>query len=309
MANVNNPIVTGLSAYVNEQVYPLMRKAFLGADSISRMRKQLGVVDSAKINIMDTTASFADGSDCGFDPQGTTEFSQRTLKAGIIKSEAEWCWKKVWGKYLENQYRVKADPQAMPFEEEICEDLVKGIKDAMEIAVFQASTADTGSSINQFDGLLTILEGESASTVNVDIATGSSAYDAIVEVFKAIPEVILNKEGLEILVSPEIYREFALELVAKNLYHYDPANGAATDESYLLPGTNVRVRKVQGLAGTDKILATYWDNIVFGCDLLGEEEEFRLWFDERNETFCFRALWNAAVQVVFPDHVVVGTLA
>ena len=113
---------------------------------------------------------------------------------------------------------------------------------------------------------------------------------------------------MEILVAPELYRQFALELVAKNLYHYDPANGAATDESYLLPGTNVRVRKVNGLAGTKKIIATFWDNIVFGCDLLGEEEKFRLWFDETDEMFRFRALWNAAVNVAFPEYVTVGTI-
>ena len=306
---VNNPIVSSLTAYVNEQARPLMRKAFLGGDSISRMRKQLGVVEKATINLLDVKAGFADGKSCGFNPSGSTEFSQRPLNAGIIKSEQEWCWKKLWGKYLESEYRVKAGEQAMPFEEEITNDLVDMIKDEMEKAVWQAVSGDTGSSINEFDGLLTILAGETAATTNVAIATGTAAYDAIVSVFMAIPEVVLKRNDVEILVSPELYRQFAMELVAKNLYHYDPANGAATDESYLLPGTNVRVRKVNGLAGTKKIIATYWDNIVYGCDLLGEEEEFRLWFDERNETFCFRALWNAAVNVAFPEYVTVGTIA
>lgn len=308
MADIN-PIVSALTQYVNQEHRPLLRKMILGGDSISRMRKQLGVVEQATINLMNNKPGYGDGKVCGFDGNGVTEFTQRKLVAGIVKSEAEWCEKNLWGTYLENQYRVQADPQSMPFEEEICEDLVNGIKDDMEVAVWQAVSGDTGTSINQFDGLLTILADETASTTNVDIATGTSAYDAIVEVFKAIPEVVLKRNDVEILVAPELYRQFALELVAKNLYHYDPANGAATDESYLLPGTNVRVRKVNGLAGTKKIIATYWDNIVFGCDLLGEEEKFRLWFDETDEMFRFRALWNAAVNVAFPEYVTIGTIA
>ena len=305
----DNPIVTGLTSYVEEQRYPLMRKAFLGGDSIRKMNKQLGIKGSAKLNLMDVSASFADGEVCGFSGGPQTEFSQRQIDTAPIKSEQEWCWKKVWGKYLESEYRVQAGEQGMPFEEEITNDLVDSIATKLETAVWQGDTTSANADLNQFDGLLKIMAAASADTQNVDIASGTSAYDAVVSIFMAIPEVVLRKKNVEILLSPEMYRAYAMDLVAKNLYHYNPGNGAATDEGFLMPGTNVRVVKVDGLAGTKKIIAASWDNLVYGCDLLGGEEEFRLWYNNDEETFRFRALWNSGVQVAFPDEIVVGTLA
>lgn len=304
MSNAN--VVSGLSAYVEEQRYPLLRKAILEGGSISKMVPQLGIKTKAKINYISTDADFQDGSSCGFSPSGTTEYTQREIETGIIKEELEWCFKVLWGKYLENQYRVQADPQAMPFEEEITGELVAKINKKLEKAVWQGDKSSADANLNKFDGLLTILESESASTVNVTGTTSSStAYDVIKAVIMQAPEELLDKD-MVVLVSPEVYREFAMALVDKNLYHYDPQNGAVTDAGFLFPGTNIRVEKVLGLAGSKKVIGTYWKNLFYGADLLGEEERFRLWYDEEDEMFRFRALWNSGVQVAFPDEVVIA---
>ena len=304
MANAN--VVSGLSAYVEEQRYPLLRKAILEGGSISKMVPQLGIKTKAKINYISTDADFQDGSSCGFSPSGTTEYTQREIETGIIKEELEWCFKVLWGKYLENQYRVQADPQAMPFEEEITGELVAKINKKLEKAVWQGDKTSADANLNKFDGLLTILESESASTVNVTGTTSSStAYDVIKAVIMQAPEELLDKD-MVVLVSPEVYREFAMALVDKNLYHYDPQNGAVTDAGFLFPGTNIRVEKVLGLAGSKKVIGTYWKNLFYGADLLGEEERFSLWYDEEDEMFRFRALWNSGVQVAFPDEVVIA---
>lgn len=305
MANAN--VVSGLSAYVEEQRYPLLRKAILEGNSISKMVPQLGIKTKAKINYISTDADFQDGSECGFSPSGTTEYTQREIETGIIKEELEWCFKVLWGKYLENQYRVQADPQAMPFEQEITDELVKKINKKLEKAVWQGDKTSADANLNKFDGLLKILAGESANTVNVtDIASSATAYDVIKAVIMAMPEELLEKDAV-VLVSPELYRDFAMYLVECNLYHYDPQNGAVTDAGYLFPGTNIRVEKVLGLTGSKKVIGTYWKNLFYGADMLGEEERFRLWYDEEDEMFRFRALWNSGVQVAFPDEVVIAT--
>ena len=305
MANAN--VVSGLSTYVDEQRYPLLRKAILGGNSISKMVPQLGIKTKAKINYISTDADFQDGSNCGFSPSGTTEYTQREIETGIIKEELEWCFKTLWGKYLENQYRVKADPQAMPFEEEITSELVAKINKKLEKAVWQGDKSSADANLNKFDGLLKIFGVESASTISATGVTSSStAYDVIKAVIMSMPEDLLEKDAV-VLVSPEIYREFAMELVDKNFYHYDPQNGAVTDAGFLFPGTSIRVEKVAGLAGSKKVIGTYWKNLFYGADLLGEEERFRLWYDEEDEMFRFRALWNSGVQVAFPDEVVIAT--
>ena len=296
-------VVSGLSAYVEEQRYPILRKAILGGESISKMVPQLGIKTKAKINYMETDAEFQDGSACGFNPSGSTEFTQREIETGIIKEEMEWCAKKLWGKYLENQYRVQADPQAMPFEQEITDELIKKIQKKLEKAVWQGDTDDADPNLNKFDGLLKIFED--ANVEEVDIDSAATTYDAIKALVLAIPEELLEKD-VRILVAPEVYRDFAMALVDKNFYHYDPQNGAVTDAGFLFPGTNIRVEKVLGLAGTKYMVATYWDNLFYGADLLGEEERFRIWYDEEDEMYRFRSLWNSGVQVAFPDEVLIA---
>ena len=305
---MNANIVSGLSAFVDEQRYPLLRQAILEGNSISKMVPQLGIKTKAKINYLSTDAVFQDGSACGWNPSGSTEYTQREIETGIIKEELEWCFKVLWGKYLENQYRVQADPQAMPFEQEITSELVAKINKKLEKAVWQGDTDSDDVNLNRFDGLLKIFGVESASTVNVsDIPATATTYDAIKAVIMAMPEELLDRDDAVILVSPELYRDFTMYLVECNLYHYDPANGIVTDNSYLFPGTNIRVEKVLGLAGSKKIIGTYWKNLFYGADMLGEEERFRLWYDEEDEMFRFRALWNSGVQVAFPNMVVIAT--
>ena len=306
MSNAN--VVSGLSAYVEEQRLPLLRKAILEGNSISKMVPQLGIKTKAKINYINTDAEFQDGSSCGFNPSGTTEYTQREIETGIIKEELEWCFKVLWGKYLENQYRVQADPQAMPFEQEITDDLVSKINKKLEKAVWQGDKTSADANLNKFDGLLTILASESASTVDASsaVTTSSTVYDVVKAVIMAMPEELLDKDAV-VMLAPELYRDFAMELVEKNLYHYDPQNGAVTDAGFLFPGTNIRVEKVLGLAGSKKVIGTYWKNLFYGADMLGEEERFRLWYDEKDEMFRFRALWNSGVQVAFPDEVVIAT--
>lgn len=306
MANAIN--VAALNAYIDEQRYPLLRKAILGGDSISRMVPQLGVKTKAKINYMSSEADFQDGTSCGFNPSGSTVFTQREIETGTIKEEMEWCYKVFWGKYLENEYRIQSNPQAMPFEQEITDELVKKIQNKLEKAVWQGDKSSEDPNLNKFDGLLKIL-GDSGNTDSIEvtgITSATTAYDAVKKVIENIPEVILDKA--EVLVSPAFYRKLSFELVEKNMFHYDFGNGAVNDAMLIFPGTSVVVRKVQGLTGVNKIVATPWDNLYYAADLMGEEERFRLWYSEEDEMFRFRSLWNSGVQVAFLDEVVIADL-
>ena len=192
----------------------------------------------------------------------------------------------------------------MPFEEDFMDGVMEAVADQVENKVWNASLNDG----DQFDGLLTILASESASTVNVTLESGVSAYDAVKEVILAIPELVIKKGDARVFVSPELYRQLGLELMEKNLFHYNYENGAATDDIVLFPGTNIKVQKVNGLAGTDTIVAGRWDNLYAGMDLENGMEQVRVWFDDRAETFCLRIYFNLGTQVAFPDEVVVAVV-
>ena len=68
-----------------------------------------------------------------------------------------------------------------------------------------------------------------------------------------MPEEAVER-GAMIFVAPEIFRVAVAGLVAANLYNY--AAPAGDVDEFILPGTNARVVKAPGLAGSLKIAAT-----------------------------------------------------
>jgi hypothetical protein len=118
----------------------------------------------------------------------------------------------------------------------------------------------------------------------------------------AIPEEALD--GATILIGADDFRSFVQGMVEKNLFHYDPARPV---DMVLIPGTNVAVRKANGLNGTHKLIAGQLDkNFFYGCDMVDDEEKFEFWYSKDNREFRLVIEFNAGVQVAFPDMVVMG---
>lgn len=300
-------IVTSLPEYVKQNENELLYKTVFGSASVERFSKQLGVKGKAAINLLSTDVTFGNGSSCGFDPAGDAIFSQRDIVTGIIKVNMEFCHKALIGKYTEHEVKIGANQETMPFEEEITNSIADGIKAALETAVWQGNTASEDANLNRFDGLVKILDADVPATNKVALS-GDSAWAHIKAVWKKVPRAARRKAGLKINVSPELYDSFIMELVEKNLYHYAGPQDAAPME-FVLPGTNVPVVSVDGLAGTKKVIAAVDSNIYYGTDYMGNEEEFSMWYSKDNDTFRVKVEWNAGVQVAFPDEVVVGTIA
>jgi hypothetical protein len=120
-----------------------------------------------------------------------------------------------------------------------------------------------------------------------------------------MPEGILDMTP-EIYVSPAVFRKFVQEMVAKNWYQITV--GAPQDE-FVLPGTDVKVVKTKGLAGTQNIVGTFPKNLFYGTDMEGDEEAIDLWYSKDDRVFKLEALWNSGVQIAYPDMVVLGTIA
>lgn len=297
--------VTGLPAYVEQHKSDLLYQVVFGGNTIRRMAKQTGVKGTSTINLLSTDIPFQNGAGCGFTPQGEAKLTQRQIVTGRIKIDTEFCPDNLVGKYNEYLVRVNAHQTDLPFEEEIMASIIDSIRAKMEKAVWQGDTASEDNTLKHFDGLLKALN--SASGVIKEEVQGDSAFDAIKTVYMAIPEHLLAKSNVKINVSPAVYRQFLLEMVEKNLYHYAGAQGEFPTE-FTFPGTNVAVALAEGLAGTNKIVAAQDSNLVYGCDMEGDMEDLKLWFSDDNDVFRLKGKWNAGANVAFPDEVVVATI-
>lgn len=302
MANSTNPIVSSLPAYVEQNRGELIAKAVLGARTASIINYQTGIKTSAAINLLSTDVQFQDGSDCGFEAAGSQELSQRIIETGLIKVNMEYCDKNLLKTYAQYGVRIAADENALPFEEKFVGDVIANIKAALEKAVWQGDKTSQDDNLNKFDGLLKIL----GAATGVVAATGSKSdvFAALQDVLVKLPATAL-KEDTRIFVGDDTFMRLVNELVNKNLYHYS-ANNA--NYEIVLPGTTIRVTAVEGLNGTDKIVAGRASNFFYGTDLEGSEERFDFWFSQDDRTFKLAVEFNAGVQVAFPDEVVMVTL-
>lgn len=306
--NFSGYTVSSLPNYVEENRELLIKNVVLGAskgDTIANVRKQLNIKGKENLNYLNVDPALQNGRGCGFNASGSTEFTDREIEVALIKANDQFCPDDLIGKWLEYQVRIgaNANAEALPFEAEIANGVVDAIDEKLEKLVWQG---DKGQS-DLIDGYLTrALGADSASTINVSIATGTTVYNAIKKVVLSIPEAIADKAV--VFVSPAIYRAYIQELVEKNFYHYDPAFGEPKDMFF--PGTSIKVHNTLGLSG-DKthLYATVWDNMVFGTDLMNDKEEFRLWFSDDADMFRYKVKFAAGTQVLFPDSVVLGTAA
>ena len=288
--------VSSLTAYVEEQRLPLIRKTIFAAPSVRFFNLQTGIKHSAALNILNTTVAFGDGATCGWDEAGTSAFSQRILEVGNFKVNMSFCDKamlKYWNGY---EVRVAAGQKSLPFEEDFVAGVIDGIKEKMERNIWQGVKAQ-----DRMDGVLTILAGE-ASVITPTIPQAATIYEKVLEVYKAIPASILDRAA--IFMGVDDFRDLVLELTAKNLYHYDPKVDAEME--IVLPGTSTKVHGVAGLNGTDKVVAANPENIYYGVDMEGDDEKFDLWYSQDNQEFRLAINFNAGVQVAFPDEVVMA---
>lgn len=299
----NSPVMTSLTAYVEQRRLPLIKEAVLKAKSASLFNLQTDIKTSAALNLLSTAIQFGNGLACGWDEAGTQTLSQRILATGNIKINMAYCDKEMLKYWTQYQVRVAAGQKTLPFEEDFVNAVVENVKAAIETAIWQGDTASETNNLKYFDGLLKILK-DAAGTVDITI-TGTSAYDDIMAVYNAIPEKVLD--GASILVGSDTFRKFIQELVAKNYYHY---SGENLNGEIMLPGSQVKVIAVNGLNGTDKIVAGQLDkNFFYGCDMMNDEEKFELWYSQDFREFRLAIEFNAGVQVAFPDEVVLGAKA
>ncbi len=246
--------VSALTDYTKVNQDVLIKNVVLGeikGDTIPKLRKQFGVKTKERLNYLDVDPVIQDGSSCGFNPSGSTVFAERDIETAQLKAQDQYCDKDLLGKYAEYLVKINAlkDGSDMPFEQEILDEVVGKINEKLEKLVWQgATTGNSGTDL--IDGFLTqALNQDSASTVNVSIASGTTVYESIKAVVMAIPEQILDKAT--IFVSPALYRAFVMEMVEKNFIHFGP-DGSMEDRDITFPGSDVKVHKTIGLTGDKK---------------------------------------------------------
>lgn len=293
--------LSNLVAYTQEQRLPLIHQATLKAKSANMLSWMPDVKTTAKLNLLGTNAVFGDGLTCGFEDSSSQALSQREIETGVIKVDMSWCVREMAQYWMQYQVRINANEGGLPFEQSFIQGITDDINQKLEKAIWQGDKASADPNLNKFDGFLTILASESVATASMDT---SSAYNSVVNAYAAMPQAAFDRGDVVIFVGEDFYRAYVQELVAKNLYHYDPQQAA--DMEYFVPGTTTRIVAVAGLNGTDKIVGGSLRNMFYGFDEDGSENEFKFWFSNDADEYRLKIVFNAGVQVAYPEEIVVA---
>jgi len=305
--------LTGLTNYVKENEQQLAT-SLVFAPKTARLIEaagnvQVGIKSSEKINLMETDAVFQAGGTCGFSSSGTTAFTQRALTPGKIKVNESICPKSFEAKYTQKALRAGSSYDYMPFADEYSAKKIAVIGEALEVGLWQGDTTSLNAQLNKFDGLLKLIAPAGVPVTgvidgnpgNVAALTTSTIIAAVDEVYTLIPADIVANGDVVIFAGMDAFRMYTVALKAANLFHYA---AESVDFEIVIPGTSVKLIAVNGLNGTDKLVATRMSNLYLGVDLLNEEERFELFYAKEADEMRFVAEFKMGVQYAFPTEIV-----
>lgn len=298
--NMANPITSTLPQYVDENRFELISKSVFGGRTASIINYNTGVKGTATLNILSTDVALQDGATCGFTAQGTQEITQRSLVTYPYKVNMEYCEKNFLNTFAQYLVKVNAVDNALPYEEKFIADVINSVNNKIEKMLW---VGESGENAKDSLGFLTIAESEDNS-IKID-GSKNDVFGALQSTLLALPTSAIA-EDTRFFVGDDTFMKLVTELVNKNLYHY---SGENSNYEIVLPGTSIRVTAVNGLNGTNKIVAGKASNFYMGVDMEGDQERFDFWFSQDDRTFKLAIEFNLGTQIAFPDEVVVTTLA
>jgi hypothetical protein len=309
--------VSTLAAYTKDNWKELVTSSVLGSKTANLIKSQgnvlVGVKSAENITIMDTDAFFQSGTSCGFNASGTTTFTQRAVTVGKIKINEALCLKDLESKFLQNALPQGSMYTDMIFAEQYSNRKAEKVAEQMEIALWQGDTASANGNLNKFDGLLKLITAASTAVTNANTSTyitggpiASITVSNVVAVFDAIytaiPAKVVAKDDITIFCGMDVFRLYTIALKNANLFAYNLDIKA--DSEFFLPGTTVKVVAVQGLNGTNDLVALRISNLFMGTDLLNEEERFEIFYAKEADQIRYVNEFKAGVNFAFPDEIV-----
>ncbi len=300
--------VTGLPNYVDQTSTDLLFGCVFKGKTQETIQYMTGVKYQKALQLMVNDFSFQT-ADCEFTPNGTSTFSQRTMTVGSIKIQEEFCPKDLERKWTQHELQPGSHQTKLPFEEAMMKNIVDLIKAKNETAIWQGSTASGNADLNKFDVFLRILATSggyvSGNTIGATGITAANIIAVVDAVVASIPNCVYDKDSVRIFMGVDLWRMYQAAITKANLFHY--TRDGVEQDGYAV-GTNIKIVAVQGLNGTNKIVAFDLNNAFIGPDLSDDEDKIELWYSQDARKFRFSIEYKLGTQFAYPSEVVLFSL-
>ena len=299
--------VNGLAPYVDDQREDLIHRSVTEAQTLSYIAVQQGIKGTEDLKLLNDSIVYQSG-DCSMSPSGDTIFTDRQISVETIGYLKRFCQKDLAGFWTQLALRpgAMAEDKTLPFEQILINYLLELHAFELEKLIWQGNKISGSGNLafmNGFNSFLTVANGcvdlNQTGTSSID---ATNAFDIFYEAFTNTPANVAEGQDFICFTGRENFNYLLKNLVDLNLYNYNPTQIATLSE-LLLPGTNMRVVKVNGLNGTTKIYTGRASHFYFGTDLSSDFEAYDLWYSFDDDVIYLRSKFRAGVQVPFLNQV------
>lgn len=292
----NTVDLSGMGEYIRQNENQLFVNATVGAKTLDYVDIMLNVKHKEALNYLDSEVVLAAAA-CGWNPQGSDTFGQRYIEVHTIEVEKEYCYYDFKQYVINEQMKFQAGRETLgSWEEKIANSQVEAIKAEVEKMIWQGNS---GASVTGF-----LADAAAVSATSVEFASGATAVDKVDAIVAGLNAKMLAK-GVTIFMSFTDYRDYVL---ASNgtCCAQRPLLDAASESIVYGGDSRIKLVSVLGLEGTGKMVAATPDALVYGTDLEGSETAYRWLFDEKEDKFLFKVMFNSGTAIRFPDEVILG---
>lgn len=320
--------ITGLdnlACWVQQNAQPLIYNVPWGAPTIQFLTPRLGIKCSEAIGRLDVNVQF---QECGCDTNiaGEINFSDRLIEVSCIKIRDHICDYDFLCTRYEQYIRITAGQETIgSLEEWIVRAVLLDVSNKLEIALWQGDITSSNPNLNKFDGYLKILDAANPATPPAQPgvpAANKFTQNAGETDYAFIRRMTLSAPSLQARTRGPVVMFIGLDrfesIVANNIdlrftFLENPnIPGGLREEyqgaqSFVLPGTNIRVIGVPGLIGTDRIVSGALSNMFWGSDYANDKETIVFDYSDYHQHYYYIIKFFMGVQVGFEDEIIVGT--
>jgi len=295
--------VSSLTDFTIENEKQILQDMHFNGETVGLVKTQPGIKDSEKLNLLATLAEFQAGGTCGFNSSGTTTFTQRTLTVGKIKINEALCPKDLEAKYTSKALSPGSRYDKTPFEKMITQEKVQIINQDLESADWQGDTTSGDNRFKHYDGLLKNIDAD-ASVISATASTinKTNIRTILQNIYDNIPDKVISQPDMLVFSGYDTFRTYQNKLADDNLFNFFGKD--AGDWKMQIENSNLTLKAVHGLNGTNRIIASPTSNLWIGMDLMNEEDKFEIFFAREADEVRFVTEFKRGTQHAFGSQIV-----
>jgi hypothetical protein len=308
----------GLSSYVDQLSPDIISEAVLTPISVKYLNVIPNIKGTQNVNLLSETLSVQTGTTCGFSDAGDVTFTVAPITVQSLKVNQSLCLEELntlWlGQYLNSgSYNEQA-----PFEQAILDLQTKQVKRYNEDLIWQATSGSSS-----FSGFLeifananssigfTVLTGQTALCSVTGSSSVEKAYNILAQVdniINALDRNIFQRDDVKIYMSLSQFKCYLTAIRNVNNFHFtEPTLGQVYSTFH--PQTNFEVVGCPGFGSSNKIIAGPQQYMLYGTDLMSDEDGYRAWWSQDFQEVRMIVNWKIGVTAAFPQFFVTNGIA